>query len=319
MHRRLCSLTLIAGAASCSVATSLPAAGPARPAAVQSATPTTRLAEHFRADILRRLDYATSLAERGAALSARSETIDALKLIARCLDSGSAAGPRTRILEVALKDIFDKTPAVAESVDQSRQRQERYQAASTQLERAFAGEPLASRGLYTLGRLQLLPGAAVGEDSQFSKARAMALFLAAVGVDQNNSAATHELGTMFASFGRLETAAHWLELSTRGTPHPESLENLAAVYDKLGQAPKAEAARLQAQQLAAANCNVGSATGITWVDQSTFASTTNSDPSAVPRGIELIKAEAPAAKPVVAPEDSDSGWKWPSFRGRNRK
>jgi tetratricopeptide (TPR) repeat protein len=326
MLQRFHRLALIAAACG-GLSGSLFAAGPAARAAAQptseSSSP-TRISDHLRKEVQTRLGYATSLAERGATLSAREETVNALKLIARALDSGDAAGTRTRALEDALKRLFDNSTVTVHAADESRLRQESYQTAATQLGQAFAGDALASNALYTLGRLQLISLSAGSDDSQFARPRAVALFLAAVGSDRGNTAAAHELGTMFATLGQLEQAAHWLELSTRSATHPESWENLAAVYHRMGLTEKEAEARLQAQTLASHRDSTASSSGVTWVDHETFTRTASSDPS-VPRSIELTSGESRAVQPGRVPQDgaaatkASTGRRWPFFSGRNKR
>jgi tetratricopeptide (TPR) repeat protein len=308
--------------ACCGIPTSLIAAGPVKTvAAPRPVAPS--LSEHVTGEVHRQLQYAISLAERGATLSAREECIAALKLIARALDSGNTEGPRTRILELSLQDLFEGSTA-ANSTDRSQQRQQRYQSAAQHLAQAFAGQPLASKALYTLGRIQLIAGPAGSTETTFAKARAMALFLAAVGSDRGNAAAAHELGTMFAALSQLEQAVYWLELSSQGAPHPETWENLAAVYDRLHRPEKAAAARKEAERLAS-DSQTATSSGVTWVDQATFARMGGPDLTSAPPPIERTSGEfrpvdaSPTSNGAAVEKKPATGWKWPSLSGRGKR
>lgn len=322
MTRRLQVLGGILAVAVVSSSTATFAASPVKPvAAARPLAPA--LSEHVTGEVNRQLQYATSLAERGATLSAREECVAALKLIARALDSGNADGPRTRILELSLRDLFEQ-PSTGSSAEQSQMRQQQYQSAAQHLAQAFAGQPLASNALHTLGRIQLIAGPAASTETTFAKARAMALFLAAVGSDRGNSAAAHELGTMFAALGQLEQAAYWLELSSQGAPHPETWENLAAVYDRLRRPEKAAAARKEAERVAS-DTQTTSSSGVTWVDQATFARMGGPDLTSTPPSIERTSGEfrpldaSPTSNGAAVEKKPATGWKWPSLPGRGKR
>jgi tetratricopeptide (TPR) repeat protein len=322
MTRQFQLLIAVACAACGGIPKTLIAAGPVKHvAAARPVAPP--LSEHVTGEVHRQLEYATSLAERGATLSAREECIAALKLIARALDSGKADGPRTRILELSLRDLFEQSSA-GNSADQSQIRQQQYQSAAQHLAQAFAGQPLASKALDTLGRIQLIAGPAAGAETTFAKARAMALFLAAVGSDRGNSAAAHELGTMFAALSQLEQAAYWLELSSQGAPHPETWENLAAVYDRLHRPEKSAAARKESERLASST-QTATSSGVTWVDQATFARMGGPELSSAPPSIERTRGEfrsveaTPKLNGAVPDKQPAKAWKWPSFSGRGKQ
>jgi tetratricopeptide (TPR) repeat protein len=322
MMRRCRLLILAASAACCGISATVFAADTVKPTG--TARPTIpSLSEHVTGEVRRQLDYATSLAERGATLSAREECTAALKLIARALDSGNADGSRSRILERSLRDLFEES-AAGNSAEQSQLRQQRYQSAAQHLAKAFAGQPLASQSLYTLGRFQLIAGPAAGVETTFSKARAMSLFLAAIGSDRGNSAAAHELGTMFAALSQLEQAAYWLELSSQNASHPETWENLAAVYDRLQRPEKAAAARQEAERLSS-DSRATSTSGVTWVDQAVFARMGGTDLTSVPTSIERASGEfrsietRPSSTGDAVEKKPAAGWKWPSFSGRGKR
>jgi len=282
---------------------SLSVAAPPSPG-VSPGAASNRLPEHVVADVRRRLDYAHSLAERGAVLTARSEAADALRLIARTLDASQHSDQRARSLEKALSTLFDEKDRDPEIL------RNRYHEAAELLANAVDGQREAARALCTLGRLQTMPRAALDQDQRLTGPRAMALHLAAVRTDPQNTQAAHELGTLFAFYGQLDQAAFWLRRSTVNSTHPESWENLATVLDRQGNPTDANAARTRARDLQEV-AGVADANGdpaVNWVDPASFARVGGPDTAAGP--VELLSGQDSTADPQPAgtSEKSRSHW-----------
>jgi hypothetical protein len=272
------------------------------------------LPEHVTNEVQRRLDYALSLAERGAVLSARAETTDALRLIARTLDAAHPSEQRTQMLDQALDSLFSETPAGPAELHQ------RYHQATELLVQAVSGQPAASRALCTLGRLQTMPQSALEQNQKFSAPRAMSLHLAAVRTDPQNSEAAHELGTLFAQYEQLQQAEFWLKRCTVRTTHPESWDNLAAVLDKQGKTAEAATARARARQLETAvqASSSGDRPAVNWVDPATFAAISGSDAGNGPIELTSAKVAESRTDSKASQEAARTGWTG-RICSRNRK
>jgi tetratricopeptide (TPR) repeat protein len=282
-----------------SLAVAAPPAQPGvtRPAGAVAQQSRATLPEHVTRECRRRLDYAISLAERGAVMSARGEAISALHLLAGARGQSSS----TASIDQALQLLFDESAqADADSLKKS---QESFQRASGLLAQSFGRSDAASDALFTLGRLQTMPQAALAQDERFASARAMALHLAALQCNPENAAAAHELGTLFAFYGQLPQAAHWLEKSALSSNQPATWENLAAVYERMGRTGDSQAARKRSE-IIPASATTAPAVDVTWVDPAAFATLNgaNDGVSALPAANQTAaQAAAPAVKENPTP------------------
>jgi hypothetical protein len=280
-----------------------------------------RLPEHIEQEVQRRLDYAISLAERGAVLSARSETEDALRLIVRTLDARERVSRRLPLFEASMKQLFDQS--MADVPGRTERLRQRYHEATEVLATIVEGQPAAAKALCTLGRLQTMPQSALEQDQQFASARAMALHLAAARTDPSNATAAHELGTLFAMYGQLDQAEFWLRRSTAVTAHSESWDNLATVLERAGKMGEAAVAREHAARIADGRSprTPDASPAVTWVDAATFNQVGN--PSEVqPAAIQLTSettAPHPSRASATAHEpDAPKTSRWRFFRfGKN--
>lgn len=273
------------------------------------------LPDHVTTEVQRRLDYALSLAERGAVLSARSEAMDALRLIGRSLDADRRTVPRSQSIERALAALFDEAAPNPKAV------QDRYHSATETLTTAFDHQPIASKALCTLGRLQTMPRAALEQedDRRFTGPRSMALHLAAVRVDPANTEAAHELGTLFAQYGQLDQAVYWLRRSTVNSIHPESWDNLATVLDQQGRTADARTARARARELeiAAKPAVANDRPAVNWVDPAAFSQVGGSD-VAGSGPVQPALGQVPVVETPAATEKPRAAWPRRLFPGSRK-
>lgn len=265
---------------------------------------------------------AERLADRGAYFSARSEFIQALRVITQALDTQSqqtvhsqalaeglralqeandfapqgsrleadldlrsiVASHRTPVLKGA--DLAELTPLVA--------LQQYYTFAQQRLALAGGGQSAASQALYGVGRLAIVLAERSPDERRLHAPKAMALFHAALANDANNWRAAHELGVLYAQFGQLPEAKRLLLQSATLRPRKETWQNLAVVHDRLGEADLANKARFEMQLVERqrpARATSRSGLAVDWVDASQFA-----DKTPVPTQPAARSAAVPATK-----------------------
>lgn len=244
---------------------------------------------------------AARLADRGAFYSARSEFIQALRVVTQALDAqaqdtvhSQALADGLRALSEAdsfapqgsqleadldLASIVDghRTP-VLKGVDLRGTTplialQQYYRFAQQRLSTAGGNEPAASEALFGLGRLTSLMAERSPEDRRLHGPQAMTLFQAALAVDGRNHRAAHELGVLYAQYGQLEEARRLLVISANLAPRKETWHNLAVVHERLGEADLARKARYEyqlASRAASASPTTSSGVAVEWVDVSKF-------------------------------------------------
>jgi tetratricopeptide (TPR) repeat protein len=249
---------------------------------------------------------AVQMAQKGMLFAARNELIQALQLFAQSLDvrhggtahstalaagltalreaedfslelgrdpAGIRVGDIARSHKTALLHVVgDVSPVVAQ--------QQYFTFAQQQLAISVAGDPAASRSLYTLGKIQTaLPGAA-GPDSSLAGPRAMVWFQAALAADPRNHLAANELGVLLARYGQLPGARQALLHSISVQPQVETWHNLAVVHQRLGEAELARLAENERRLLAQRDPRPAHAAEnrITWVDAGEFAASGGKEP-----------------------------------------
>ena len=266
--------------------------------------------------------HAERLADRGAYFSARSEFIQALRVITQALDTQSQqtvhsqalaeglralqeaddfapqgsrleaeldlrsilASHRTQVLKGA--DLAELTPLIA--------LQQYYTFAQQRLALAGGGQPAASQALYGIGRLAIVLAERSPDERRLHAPKAMALFHAALANDANNWRAAHELGVLYAQFGQLPEAKRLLLQSASLRPRKETWQNLAVVHDRMGEADLAKKARFEMQLVERrmpARATSRSGLAVDWVDASQFA-----DKGPVPTQPAARSAAVPATK-----------------------
>ena len=225
--------------------------------------------------------YAFSLAERGAAYSAREEFIEALQLVSGALDADNGTQMHSRALKAglrALKEADDFAPRqlrheteldfthltathqtpVLKGVDKTRLKpidalQSYYAFATQQLARAGGDEPAASLALYGLGRVEAASYTRPSAKISMGGPKAIALHQAALMVNPQNHMAANELGVLLARYGQMKDAKVVLLHSLSASPQPETWHNLAIVHQKLGELEQARQARMNYESLTAVN------------------------------------------------------------------
>lgn len=271
---------------------------------------------------------AERLADRGAYFSARSEFIQALRVITQALDTQSqqtvhsqalaeglralqeaddfapqgsrleadldlrsiVASHRTPVLKGA--NLAELTPLIA--------LQQYYTFAQQRLALAGGGQPAASQALYGVGRLAIVLAERSPDERRLHAPKAMALFHAALANDANNWRAAHELGVLYAQFGQLPEAKRLLLQSASLRPRKETWQNLAVVHDRLGEADLAKKARFEMQLVerqTPARATSRSGLAVDWVDASQFADKTPvpSQPAARSAAVPATKGSSPTS------------------------
>ena len=206
------------------------------------------------------------LATKGAVFSARAKFIESLELIADARDARHQTQFHSRALAAGLfalreADDFSHTDTAAgcdpvglaaghstpliknaapNTVTRLQALQLYYSYATCQLSAAVGGVPEASMALYYLGRLQPFLGDSMDRTAVLAEPKSMALQQAAVLADARNYRAANELGVLLVNCGQLKQARKALVYGASIVPRPEILQNLAIVYKRLGDEPRAE-------------------------------------------------------------------------------
>jgi tetratricopeptide (TPR) repeat protein len=268
------------------------------------------------------------LADRGAHFSARSEFIQALRVVTQALDAQSGDTTHSQALAEGLRALSEaddfapsgskleadldlaniiishRTPVLkdqAAHVTPLVALQQYYGFAGRRLAAACEHEPAAAEALFGLGRLTVIMAERSPDARRLHAPKAMALYQAALTVDAKNAKAAHELGVLYAQFGQLEEAKRLLVTSAQAAPTKETWHNLAIVHERLGERDLARMARNELQLLKRTQPTATSSTGVAveWVDPSRFAG-----------GPEATEAPAirSAARPAPGPAVQKNPW-----------
>ena len=247
--------------------------------------------------------HGMSLAGRGAYYSARSEFIQALRMIAQALDQESPGAEHGQKLAAGLRALDEakdfvppgsqleadldlasvvaahQTPVLKQAdltqLSTIAALQDYYSYAQEQLAAAGGHEPAASLALFGLGKIHLLLAGQTTATSRLEQPKAMVFHRAALSVDPANFRAANELGVLLAKCGQLEAAKQVLLQSALASPQPEAWHNLAVVHERLGETAQAQQARREWQMLAsgaAARLAPASDATVQWLDPKQFAS-----------------------------------------------
>jgi tetratricopeptide (TPR) repeat protein len=302
----------------------------------------TTTAAVSRADELTRDGF--RLAQKNAIFSARSQFLQALRMIAQANDEAHGSVQYTRSLNAGLKALeesHDFTVRRAGSTDEidvamivaghrttalkdqdlsatspmaARDRYQEY--ACEQFAAAMQGEQAGSMPLYGLGRV-----AAVGDASVASNSRglmdAIVWHQASLNVDTNNFRAAHELGALYAKCGQYEQARDMLQRAVALGPHAIAWNNLAAVHMKLGEQDLANIALARARAISDPNAASDKIPPIEWLEAEKFAKSTGPNEVFFPQSNAPVTTSAPpstnpgprsAAKSEAAPGSSRFDW-----------
>jgi tetratricopeptide (TPR) repeat protein len=252
------------------------------------------------------------LGQRAAYYSARSEFIQALRVISQSLDARRKSNLHSQALAAglrALKEAEDfvprgsaveadlnvaslvaahRTPILKEipGIEQtSAAAAQRYYHTYCQEQLAMAAGHDANGSMALYGLARVHTALAVRESSQFPAAEPTAICLhqAALMCHAGNYAAANELGVLLARQGRYEDAQQVLRHSVEVLPSHEGLHNLAVVYERLGQSDLAAALQWQSERVARHNAAAKgvAASGsvrVEWVEPHEFAQMSGQPP-----------------------------------------
>jgi tetratricopeptide (TPR) repeat protein len=268
-----------------------------------------------------------SLAERGALFSARSEFTQALRQIAQAQDATQGAATHTQALARGMRAIQEADDFVPKGsrietqlplnvliashqtsvlkgsltdISPTVAIQAYHAYAQEQLALSLEHEPLGSLALFALAKIQLASEVAQSPGEMNSSHKAIALHRAATFVEPNNFLAANELGVLLARQGRWQEARAVLENSVTIAPQVVTYQNLANVYQHLGEGNLARQTNQSATELAmkrGPNTITGGSAAVQWLDGATFAQTSNSmgnsDPSSTAVGRPTSKSGQP--------------------------
>ena len=218
-----------------------------------------------------------SLANRHAYFSARSEFVEALRMLATASDtregsrrSGDALSAGLRALDEAndfipgraavdgdlnLATIVSshRTPGLKDDYATSNTtlaRQKYYTYAQRQMADAIGSSRSGSMALYGLGRVESTLTQKNAQDNPAGLQHAVVYQQAALTVAPENHLAANELGVLLAHFGQNDAARDALTYSLRLHPQATAWHNLAIVNERIGDAARAQQARQQSDTLA---------------------------------------------------------------------
>ena len=224
------------------------------------------------------IQYGMDLASRGAAESARQEFIDVLNRISQTLDYGVSDDRHSQALTAGLTalreaedfqsgaerlatdidlvrvvathqtEVLKNDPILAQLTPMMALRKY-LEYGKRQLTSAAGNQPVASKALYCLARLEATESKDNPMAQPISGPRAIALHQTAVIVDSRNHLAANELGVLFARYGQLQSARHVLRHATTISSEPETWYNLAKVYEMEGAPQQAAHALNKYEQL----------------------------------------------------------------------
>ncbi len=266
------------------------------------------LSPETTAQAQRMMDQATRLADRGALFAARDQFLRVVRMITQSVDARVGRSYHTRCLARGLRaieeaDDFAATTQYVEAdvdlegyiaghetstlhdVDASTltpltAMRSYYDYAHSQLIQAGAGNPIASKALFAMGRAEALMAQMSPREPKGPKP--LAFYNAALAIDPANSQAANELGVTLARAGHLKHAADVLQRSAEIAPTAICLQNLRRIYDQLGMASAASRVASQHNQLARMPGALRPSAGgpqqrVVWTDPHTFSET----PSAI--------------------------------------
>jgi len=252
-------------ASSAPAARSVPAQGAADPAPHPAAPePLPAFVASQMAVIARRaqehIDYGFNLAERRAVYSAQAEFTQALLLVAQALDAAEKTQVHSQAMLTGLQALREaddfvprqgqvelntarivathKTPVLKRAANPRMSAlvamQDYYTYAQAQLIVAGAHESAAAAALYGMARLQGVMALENDVQKMMGGPRAIALYQAALAIDASHYAAANELGVLLARYGQWADAQMAFAQSVRLGNQPETWDNLALTYRKLG-------------------------------------------------------------------------------------
>lgn len=285
-----------------------------------------------------------AMAARGASFVARREFVTALRQLAEALDAVEGGTRHVQYLTsglTALKEADDflpkdteltsmlpvadvvgghDTPVVKnspqEEITTSQARQMYYTYAQEQLAAVAPGEVVASKALFSLGKLYTVMGQRNDGQIRAPAPVAMVYHHAAILTDARNHLAAHELGVLLARHGRLDRAKELLRHAVLLSPQVTSWRNLALVHQWSHQPEMARLALAEAEKLIESR-PTQSAAPIRWVSARELAQTSE---TSVPPSQSLQEAPqgTPAGKRSPGQDESPARNRLPSRQAQPR-
>jgi tetratricopeptide (TPR) repeat protein len=278
------------------------------------------------------------LAGRGAYLAARSEFINALRLVAQGLDTDGQTKIHGKSLAAgltALKEVEDFIPSgskieadldipdiiaghttpVLKDADKSSltsltAMKSYLTFAQEQLAQSAGNEVAGSMALHAMGKLHEELAKKKDTTIKAVAPKAMAFYQASLLVYPQNFMAANDLGVMLARNGNYDDARKMLEHSVAINQQSTVWHNLAMVYERLGRGNQARQAQQQASivmQMEQANRQkklVSAGNQVRWVDENTFAQKSNS--SGISQGMASSRTAANTTRNTTMQQQSGS-------------
>jgi tetratricopeptide (TPR) repeat protein len=283
----------------------------------------------------RQTRHGFELAGRGAYYAARSEFISSLRLVAQGLDTDGQTNIHGKSLAAgltALKEAEDFIPSgsrleadldlpaiIANHTTQAMKSADKstittltalkgyFTYAQEQLAQAAGNEAAGSMALRGMGKLHEELAKRQASDVKAAGQKAVVFYQASLKVYPQNFMAANDLGVMLARNGNTEDARKILEYSCSLSNQSTVWSNLAAVYERLGQADKARQAQQkvliarQTEEMNRQQKMVAENGMVRWVDEGTFsqAKSTSGIPQLSPTrpavAVNQVPQQAPAA------------------------
>ena len=294
----------------------------------------------MQAQIAQRLEYASSLARRGAFSSAEEIYFQVIRLIAETKDSQIGGRDHTTALANALTAFEEaedfitndlkvrvrmkienvvashNTPLLQEydctGMTSIQALQSYYEYAGQELTNATAGESIASEALYQLGKMYSTHSRYNRGDSATQNAKSMIVHQAALASSPTNYLAGNELGVLLARYGRLDDAKEILIHSVSISPQSTTWRNLAVVHERLNEPNLARLAKKEAEIVSSEYKNRSEKEKmIQWVDHATFEKIGGKRDEFAQQSTREIEPEAPETeqkKPATRTASGKKEW-----------
>ena len=286
---------------------------------------------------LKRIEYGSSLARRGAVYGAHQEFVAALRSIAEACDIQQNTGNEhveqlSRGLMALretqdfarLNEQLDIGAALSATVSSHRSGvldaeqvksmnantvlQSYFKFAQDKITQACGPYPISSFAFYSLGKLHTMNHKMnVGVDV-YDQAKSIVMHRAALVADPNNFKSANELGVILAQSGQLEDAQKILQHGLAVHPTIELWNNLAVVHEQSGDQRLANAARNESQILAqSSRAQTQTHAQVQWVAPETFERNAQAAPVAVDQQTSPQQSQNPIQRQSSRQSDSGTG------------
>lgn len=270
-----------------------------------------------------------ALGGRGALFSARSEFLNALRLVAQALDAAQQTTTHTKSLNaglLALDESDDFIPGdgkvnggdnvagliathetvllkgVEQEVPALIALQRYYAYAQQQLGASVQGQASGSLALHGLAKLHSVIGSRQPGSVNAPEPKSIVLEQAALSADPRNFMAANDLAVLLVRYGRMAEARTLLQNSVSSFGQPENWNNLADLHEQMGERELAQLARKAAkdaqqklsQQRGAGGLSYAGSAQVEWVKPDAF------------RGVQDAGVQQPTAT-AVKPNNQSKG------------